>query len=56
MSKFSNPKKTLGEHRIVKTFRLYESEVRAVKKIHSNFSEFTRDAILEKLERMDKES
>jgi hypothetical protein len=51
MSKFTNPKKQLGEHKVVKSVRLYQSEIDEVARVWPVFSEFARDAILEKLEK-----
>jgi uncharacterized FAD-dependent dehydrogenase len=41
----------LSTNKIVKNIRIYEDEWEAAKRIHPNFSEFARRAILEKIER-----
>jgi hypothetical protein len=54
LSKFQNKTRKLGETKLVKPMRIYEDEWKAAKRIHPNFSEFARRAILEKIERDNK--
>lgn len=51
LSRFENKTRTFGETKLVKPMRIYEDEWKAAKKIHANFSEFARRAVLEKIER-----
>jgi len=51
MSKFSNRRVKLGETKVFVGFRIYQSDVDAIKELHDNVSEWVRDAVLEKLDR-----